>query len=547
MGSNYGTAQEIGYASNKDVKFSRICGIHIDNFRTLKDRNIKLGKNLTIISGKNGTTKSCILGLIAHPFSSPNKAVDSFGNKLKTDMRDVFFLSLEKDNIQYNYDLIAETEDGKKLSESVRVYPRPDESRHRVTVGKDNKVGAGNFYLNTSYINLKRLNPIVDTDAQRESAENDVELQKFVASGYSQILQKESFLHPLKVDDSKVNKTTFSPSKEANYDYKSISSGEDNIGHILGVMYAFIKNRTNDGNLQGILCIDEIEASLHPVAQVNFLNFLLEWSKNYNVQVVVTTHSLYLIQYAMRKQEVLLDKDSLLINMISTAYVADNNYRVLVNPTYNIAYKELTFENPMDVENLYKISILCEDDVAVRYLKDIIKTREIIRNLEFIHDMNSDSEGTSYKTYKQLIRNGEKLLGDSVIVFDPDVDIKDLKGKKSAFIKLPSYYELPIEKEIVKYIHDLPGDDPFFRYYNKEQASFINDFSQYGIESYLVEDMKNSKTNKFKNWANSDKNFKRYMNYYAKYNTIIIAPFRKALIDMINEKYAIWSLPLITM
>ena len=59
--------------------------------------------------------------------------------------------------------------------------------------------------------------------------------------------------------------------------------------------------------------------------------------------------------------------------------------------------------------------------------------------------------------------------------------------------------------------------------------------------------MKNSKTNKFKNWANSDKNFKRYMNYYAKYNTIIIAPFRKALIDMINEKYAIRSLPLITM
>ena len=110
---------------------------------------------------------------------------------------------------------------------------------------------------------------------------------------------------------------------------------------------------------------------------------------------------------------------------------------------------------------MYKISILCEDDVAVRYLKDIIKTREIIRNLDFIHDMNSDSEGTSYKTYKQLIRNGEKLLGDSVIVFDPDVDIKDLKGKKSAFIKLPSYYELPIEKEIVKYIHDLPGDDPF--------------------------------------------------------------------------------------
>lgn len=65
------TAKELGYNSNKDVKFKQIKGIHISNFRTLVDRDIELGENVTIISGKNGTMKSCILGLIAHPFSSP--------------------------------------------------------------------------------------------------------------------------------------------------------------------------------------------------------------------------------------------------------------------------------------------------------------------------------------------------------------------------------------------------------------------------------------------------------------------------------------------
>lgn len=113
-------------------------------------------------------------------------------------MRDVFFLSLEKDNIQYNYSLIAETSEGEQFEEPIRVYPRQNkkESRHRVTVGKDNQAGLGNFLLNTAYVNLKRLYPIVETDAIREEAEEDLELQKFVADGYSRILQKEAFLHP---------------------------------------------------------------------------------------------------------------------------------------------------------------------------------------------------------------------------------------------------------------------------------------------------------------------------------------------------------------
>lgn len=295
------TAKELGYVSNKDVKFKQIKGIHINNFRTLADRDIELGENITIISGKNGTMKSCILGLIAHPFSSPNDATDSFGINLKTDMRDVFFLSLEKDNTQYNYSLIAETSDGKSFAEPIRVYPRKNEGRHRVTVGKDNKAGLGNFLLNTSYINLKRLYPIVETDAIREESEEDRKLQRFIADGYSRILQKEAFLHPLKVME-KNKKSTFSPSEDAEYDFKSISSGEDNIGHILNKMYAFVKNKTEDDNLQGILCIDEIEASLHPVAQKNFLTYIMNWSRQNKVQVVITTHSLYLIQYALLMQ-----------------------------------------------------------------------------------------------------------------------------------------------------------------------------------------------------------------------------------------------------
>ena len=546
MDEIYKTAREVGYNNNKDIKFKKIKGIYIKKFRTIENKMIELGNQVTIISGKNGTMKSCILGLIAHPFSSPNNAKDSFGNVLKTDMRNVFFLSLEKDNVSYYYDLIVETMEDKVFAEPIRCYPRPKENRHRITVGKDNQSGRGNFLLNTSYINLKRLYPIVETKAIKDDNGIDEDLKKFVSDGYSRIIQKEAFLKPSLVSE-KGKKNTFSPSEDASFDYRSISSGEDNIGHILNKMYAFVKNRTDDKKcLQGILCIDEIEASLHPVAQRNFLDYIMNWSRQNKVQVVLTTHSLYLIQYALMKQKEFQTKDSLVINMISTAFVRNNNYNILKNPSYEVAYKELTFENMSSLAEAYKINVLCEDEVAVDYLKKIISSRNILKKIDFLHDMDSDNKGTSCITYKKLKKNGEKLLENSIVVFDSEVDLEDIKGKKASYIQLPSRYNMPLEKEIVKYIHDLPGDDKFFFKFDKERDSFLNDFSRYGLKDYSVETLKKESVSKFKNWAKSDKKFKQYVNYFTKNNMDIMEPFFEEFIEIMNEKLERKSLPKIT-
>lgn len=540
------TVREIGYKSNKDVQISKIKGIYINKFRSIEDKQLDLGNQVTIISGKNGTMKSCILGLLAHPFSSPNNAKDSFGNDLKTEMKDVFFLSLEKDKEPYRYNLIAETTNNEVFSEPIRVYPRPKENRFRVTVGTDNQTGAGNFLLNTSYVNLKRLYPIVETKAIKDEHRIDDKLQEFVADGYSRIIQKEEFLKPSLVSEYG-KKNTFSPSDDACYDFKSISSGEDNIGHILNKMYAFVKNKNSDNSvLNGILCIDEIEASLHPIAQKNFLDYILNWSKNNNVQVVLTTHSLYLIQYALLKQRKLSNKDNLIINIISTAFVRDNNYEIIKNPSYETAYKELTFESMSDLSEAYKINILCEDKTAVNYLKRIISSRDINERLDFICDINSGEKGTSFKTYKTLIKNGEKLLDNSIVVFDADVSLADVKNKKVSFLKLPSYYNMPLEKEIVKYIHDLPGDDNFFKKFNKEKASFINDFSQYGIKNYDENEMQKENVKKYKNWAESSQKFNQYITYFAKNNSSITREFLKEFINEVNKKLESKSLSIIS-
>ena len=51
------------------MNITKLTNINVQNFRALKDVNITLGSDITVICGKNGTAKSTILGLIAQIFS----------------------------------------------------------------------------------------------------------------------------------------------------------------------------------------------------------------------------------------------------------------------------------------------------------------------------------------------------------------------------------------------------------------------------------------------------------------------------------------------
>lgn len=544
----YSDAAGCGYKNYKDVIIKKIDGIRLSKFRTFHERNMDLGNVITVVSGKNGTMKSTLLGLIAHPFTSPNEAQDVFGNKLKTTHSDVFYLSPEKDSEQYLYYLRITTVDNATFEEPVRVYKRKNPNgtyRHRVTVGKDNKEGRGNFLLNTSYVNLKRLIPMIDTNARIMNNELEESLERFVSEGYMRILQKDAFIKPVQVYDKAV-KQTFGPGEEADYDYKAISSGEDNIGHILNKMHAFLQYKTNTPDaLQGIFCIDEMEASLHPVAQINLFNYIYNWAKNNHFQVVINTHSLYLIQYVIEFQERQKNKDDIVLNMISTAFVSDKNYNIIKNPDYNEAYRELTLKDIDAIQSIYKVCIICEDDIAEHYLKRLISKKDVLRHVEFLHGLNAGEKGNGYSGLKALIKNGQKLLEKCIVFFDPDVDISDLKLCKSSYMALPSIHGMALEKEIVKFIYDLPGDDEFFKTFNKEKAVFINDFSKCGI-LYLseLESIKNENVKKYKTWANSDKrSFKKYLTYYAKHNEGKTKQFVCELEKRLNEKFTEKGLP----
>lgn len=533
------SAKQYGYESNKEVKFRKYNGIYIKNFRSLKNCYIKLGSNLTVLSGKNGTMKSALLGLIAHPFNSPNDAKDLVGTPLKTTISNVFKMSKIFDNQKYEYYLDLVDIDGNPIHEYVSMYYvknilTKEPERLRVVVGRKRGKGDGNFNLNTAYINFKRLFPIIDTDSVEKTENNMLQEDKdFIKNAYLKIFQKTDYDNATLVSDD-MNKETFAPSN-SNYNFEAISSGEDNLGHILLKMLAFKNYCQGRDFLQGVFCIDEVEASLHPIAQDNLIDFLLDFSKKYNIQIVVTTHSLSLINHVYEKQNLMNNgKDKICLNMISTRFTDNGAYNIITNPDYNQAYTELTLKGKSSSAR-EKIFVILEDDVEKQLFNLVIRKREAKKYMKRISNLTNFSKGNSFTFLSKLAKNAEELLKNAIIIFDADVK-ENLDNYRTSVYKMPSLYGLCLEAEIIKYIVELPGDANLFRECNKEKQSFINDFAQKDITNFEISFLeRNSK--RCKNWKDSDKNFLKYVRIYVKENRNIFDPFEKSIYKDINEKF----------
>lgn len=533
------SAKQYGYESNKEVKFRKYNGIYIKNFRSLKNCYIKLGSNLTVLSGKNGTMKSALLGLIAHPFNSPNDAKDLVGTPLKTTISNVFKMSKIFDNQKYEYYLDLVDIDGNPIHEYVSMYYvknilTKEPERLRVVVGRKRGKGDGNFNLNTAYINFKRLFPIIDTDSVEKTENNMLQEDKdFIKNAYLKIFQKTDYDNATLVSDD-MNKETFAPSN-SNYNFEAISSGEDNLGHILLKMLAFKNYCQGRDSLQGVFCIDEVEASLHPIAQDNLIDFLLDFSKKYNIQIVVTTHSLSLINHVIEKQNLMNNgKDKICLNMISTRFTDNGAYNIITNPDYNQAYTELTLKGKSSSAR-EKIFVILEVDVEKQLFNLVIRKREAKKYMKRISNLTNFSKGNSFTFLSKLAKNAEELLKNAIIIFDADVK-ENLDNYRTSVYKMPSLYGLCLEAEIIKYIVELPGDANLFRECNKEKQSFINDFAQKDITNFEISFLeRNSK--RCKNWKDSDKNFLKYVRIYVKENRNIFDPFEKSIYKDINEKF----------
>lgn len=531
-----------GYENNKDIPIASIDKIEIEKFRSLSGRELKLGKHLTIISGKNGTMKTTLMGLIAHPFSNNTK--DAFGAPLKTNLGDVFKLSKKYDD-EYSYNVCFTSTKNEKIKETVKIDVVGD--RHRIVVSGHGK-GDGNFIFNTSFHNLGRLNPIVETSANEKeyitlTNEEQQELIKF----YAYVFVSTNHGEFLAVSDDKKKKTFGPTGEKATYDFNSISSGEDNIGSIFNKLVAFERAGNN-----GILCIDEIEASLHPSAQVNMINYLYKWAKDNDVQVILTTHSLHIIQSIYLNKATALEDEDIVINFISYSKASsDKNYVIIANPEYSLAYQELTLSKPEDITQKHKVTVYCEDKIAKHILRSLLGSK-ICNLISIEHNLDEDgiNNGTSKHHLVKLCKNFPKIIkqSNSFVVLDGDVPDEEVAviEDKSLFLRLPDPDKYAIEKRILIYLLSLPPNNQIFTKIGMLQDRIKQDLIQEcRINLPEVKTIKRISPKSCKKWAKLDeKIFKQCITQYCRDLPIETKnEFKTNFLERLNQANARLGLP----
>lgn len=537
----YKRKKDYGLIENKLLKIKKVDSFEIDKFRLFQNQNLILGSGITILSGRNGTMKSTLLGLMSHPYETDK--VDVHGRVMKTKFDDVFKFSLQKDKEKYLYKIKMVLDDNKKVIEPIPVYIQTEADgkikRHRI-VPSGRAKGDGFFNLPTLYTNLKRLYPLIDSGNVIIS--NNINYtddeKKEIGNFYQNIILKSDFKTFETYSNStkdRIDKKPFGPS-DSYFDISSISSGEDNLSTFINAMISFerVKKNINDSNqLTGIWAIDEFEASLHPSAQLNLLKYLLKWSIENRVQILLNTHSLYLIEEIYKQFSYEMAHKEITINFISQMYQPNNQLDILVNPEYKVARKELTLTDSDESLIPIKIKLLCEDNIAKYFLRRIISKTATMSRLEILYASSDENSGTPANNLAWVCKNFPKLLTDnnSLIIFDADQKQRNEKLKTSLSFVLPSVYGQPLEQELVTYILDKDTGDNFFKNCKKTKEMFKQEFSNYHID---IDTTSNTNIKKFKNWYNKEKG-QKYLTYYLKDNKTVIETFRQHLIKELNN------------
>ena len=82
-------------------------------------------------------------------------------------------------------------------------------------------------------------------------------------------------------------------------DSNTISAGEDNLSIILTALISlkyYFNSINSTRDVESVLLIDEIDATLHPSYQIKLLKLFMDFSQKYKIQIVFTTHSISLLE-----------------------------------------------------------------------------------------------------------------------------------------------------------------------------------------------------------------------------------------------------------
>lgn len=470
-------------------------------FREAENLELRIGKNLTVIAGQNGTMKSTLLACLAQPFGiERGKENDIFDDEklenckiitktFKTKIGDIFKLS-EKYDIPGCHEFEVHFTD--ELSQDL-IYENPLRVKSfkvdrnppiRFVTGKDRRSGKGNIPIPVVYMGLARIYPLGESEVLQEKIELTVQEKEFLYKNYQNILlsYNEKYEEVNQISKNKrINTIGISTDK---YDWKTISAGQDNIGKIISTILEFkrMKDTFKKNYYGGIILIDELETTLYPRAQKELLKFLNKECQKLKLKIIFTTHSIEILKECVENEAIsrnvqinFLDKTrgKLINKNIATFNDIVKNLLVLPKENYN--------------KNIPKINVYIEDKEGEWLLGKILDSK-VKKYIEF---------KPLYLGHAEISKLGSRIdeIKEGIIVYDADVkSILEASGEKSELRKsmnksdsnsltLPG--EKSIEEDLINILKEIPEDkDEFWeKCINDNKQVAISKLNEYDINT----------------------------------------------------------------
>lgn len=448
---------------------TRLKKLHIEKFRALNNVDIEFGESITLLCGKNGVSKSSILGIAAQIFSF---RTDYESGRLLSSLRQItgkIFKSKYSEHFRISekfdrpgsmavdielYDGYTGQDAKAKLELMKRgKLPRPV-VRNNSTVGKKRGNTSRNFTHPVIFLGLKRLVPIAS--------------RRYKIAHYDYLMShKEDFV---RLSNALLNREFSSATGTGgtissavahggNYDQDSVSAGEDNAGQIILALMSFRKLQEEYADYKGgLLLIDEADAGLFPRAQVNLFRVLEKECKKLNLQVVMTSHSPTLINCVRQRSQ--QDGSGYKAIFLSDTY---GSVKVMRDWSWEQFDADIHVKTvpARDGKKLPKVNVYFEDKEAADFFAALMFEQPIE---QFITPFPNVRLGCS--NYKNLIREGVPEFSEkSVVCLDADA-IQEFKKEfkeemPRTVVFLPGH--LPPDRLIFEYLCSLPADDDFWK------------------------------------------------------------------------------------
>ncbi len=462
---------------------TRIECLNIEKFRRFEHIEIPFSKNVTLVAGQNGTSKSTLLGMLAQPFSfgvvrgkaagqadmstytsnyhglKLQEYVDITGKPFMYDCDDVFRLSKRFDlGKKYRYSTGLEGADiipGSRLQgHPLTTMSRVSSNRMRFVTGPgaSHQPGEGNYPHPVIYLGLNRLWPLAVTKRctfpQDALPEDD---KSWYVQKYNEILCLDEHGNGAKFMDTTEKRKFITPESNT-YDGESCSAGQDNLSQILTAILSFrsLKTKLGDRYRGGMLLVDELDASLHAFAQDKLLETLCDVSDELSLQIIATTHSLRLLEKAYqsalsRRVEVLylVNEDGVIVKREFATFLEISNH--------------LRVESPVpSTKKPPKVSVLFEDREGMLFFQQICGTKL----KQYVRCANTDALGGGHLKNLATMSRSLPELGSLILVPDGDMVSTWSKPPKN-LIALPGG-KRP-ETLIYRQLFSLKESDPFWR------------------------------------------------------------------------------------